>query len=922
MTRTMSRNMTRNWQRMVFVAVALSVMAVAVGCGSATSAPISGLNTLGGVSVSITPAVMTVPTGTTQPFTATVNGSGLQAVQWQVNGIPGGQASIGTIDSTGNYTAPQFVPTPATVQLTAIANADNTKQGDATVTITGTLLPAQVFMSPTGTAYVQSGTELKLAGGVTGPADTGVVWQVNGVANGNSTVGTITPGANNTAVYNAPATVPSPATVTIKAVSHAEQTAFTSCTVTLSAQAPSIATVTVTPVIAVVQAQSSFTFTADVINAGDDSVSWEANTQIGGNQIDGTIASESGGTGVFVAPAAIPAQGSAVIVTAVSNAQPTRSSSANVSISGAVPNSIGVTVSGGSALNANSSEQVSATVFATGLGVLTNSSVTWQVNGITGGNSIYGTIVSTPGNLPNEAIYTAPATIPAQNTVVLGAVSNQSPTVVGTLPVTISVPPVKVSVICYPNVCPKGSESLGINLQQQFELQVEGLSNDNGTWYVCTNTNPQTCYLGGNSTVGTISPDSGADLVTYTAPASVPNPATVIIKAIPVVAPTQFATAMVTISPIGISVEISPSGPFTVQVNDSSPALSATVNGSQDQTVSWFVNGILNGNSTVGTMQPDSQNINNEDYIAPANVPDPPTVLVTAEPEADPGVVSNAVSINIIPTQNQVSIQFDTQFYDLIPGTSEQVGAEVLNSSDQIVNWTLAPTAGGTCTDPNPPTPCGSITPQTNGVEATYTAPQNPPSDPYQVTITATADALPRPQVSAPITITANATASITIFPSPANAIAGSSNVLTFGVNTVNVPGNPNINWSMSCNSLAPPGPNGTGENCGKAFGKKYPDGGGPGCIDYPGETFNLCNGPGPGSDSFDLADNLTFTYTPPGTLSDGGQIYMAVAECNTSPGQTDGYVAITAELDAGNCPNGICQATQCVQISPAALPK
>jgi hypothetical protein len=56
-------------------------------------------------------------------------------VTWQVNGVVGGNATVGTIDATGNYTAPASVPNPATFNVTAVAQADSTKTGNASVTI-------------------------------------------------------------------------------------------------------------------------------------------------------------------------------------------------------------------------------------------------------------------------------------------------------------------------------------------------------------------------------------------------------------------------------------------------------------------------------------------------------------------------------------------------------------------------------------------------------------------------------------------------------------------------------------------------------------------------------------------------------------------------------------------------------------------
>ncbi len=913
----LSSRMCKHWWRIILVAVALSMMAVVVSCGGASSAPISGANTLGGVSVSIAPATMTVSTGTTQPFAATVNGSGEQTVQWQVNGLPGGQASIGTIDSSGNYTAPQFVPTPANVVLTAVANADNSKQGNATVTITGALLPAKVFMSPAGTAYVQEGTELKLAGGVTGPADTEVVWQVNGIANGNSAVGTIAPGANNTAVYTAPAKVPSPATVTIQAVSHAEPTAMTTCTVTLSAQAPTIATVTVIPVVAVVQAQTSFTFTADVINANDNSVSWEVtgeagNPILGGSEVDGTIGAESGDTGVYTAPAQIPPLGSAVVVTAVSNAQPSRSSAATIAISGPPANGITVQVSGAGDVLTGAPAQYTATV-----GNSSVQTVIWQVDGITGGNSTYGTI--TPDLfIAGQGDYVAPAIAPKPAVVVVGAVPTADTKIAATLPVTISPPKVNVSVSCYPTSCVNGTEQLGISQIQQFQLQVTGLDDQNGSWYVCVqNSNPGNCVLGGNATLGTISPDQASDLVTYTAPASVPSPATVIIKAIPEADSSQFATATVVISLNAISVQISPPGPLKVQVGELGGPFTANVIGSTDQTVSWYVNNILDGNSTVGTMNQDSQNLEEEDYIAPLIIPNPATVLITAVPEADPSVVSNTVQVTIIPVQNQITISISPDPPPpLLPGQSNpSFSADVKNTPDQIVNWTLSPTNGGVCTQ-GLPTPCGTITPQTNGTFATYTAPnvQGLP-DPYNVNITATADANASVQATVTQEVTNNAQASISISPSQPQAQAGSTNLVTFAVTAINIPdfAGTTVEWEMSCDSLAPPGKNGNGENCGPQpnFGQCYPDGGGPGLVHYNGAHGNtkLC-----GEGSFFADGGETFTYQAPTVL---GSFYMQIQQCNTSPGQTDGFVAMTVQVDEENCPNGVCQATVCVDISP-----
>jgi len=68
---------------------------------------------------------------TQQQFTATVQNSANQSVTWAVTG---GNAN-GTIDSTGLYIAPGVVPNPASVTVTATAQADTSKSGTGRVSL-------------------------------------------------------------------------------------------------------------------------------------------------------------------------------------------------------------------------------------------------------------------------------------------------------------------------------------------------------------------------------------------------------------------------------------------------------------------------------------------------------------------------------------------------------------------------------------------------------------------------------------------------------------------------------------------------------------------------------------------------------------------------------------------------------------------
>src|SRR5207302_152043 len=88
------------------------------------------------VSVWVAPAAACVQTGGTQTCKTASTKTTNKAVSWQVNGITGGNTSVGTISTTGVYTAPATVPSPAMVTVTAVSVADPTRSGAAQVTVT------------------------------------------------------------------------------------------------------------------------------------------------------------------------------------------------------------------------------------------------------------------------------------------------------------------------------------------------------------------------------------------------------------------------------------------------------------------------------------------------------------------------------------------------------------------------------------------------------------------------------------------------------------------------------------------------------------------------------------------------------------------------------------------------------------------
>src|SRR5208337_3530400 len=87
------------------------------------------------VTVSTSPVVTEVYTNTLQAFAATVTGTSNTAVTWQVNGVPQGNTTFGTIDTSGNYTAPANVPTPPTVTIEAVSVALSSAIGTESIAI-------------------------------------------------------------------------------------------------------------------------------------------------------------------------------------------------------------------------------------------------------------------------------------------------------------------------------------------------------------------------------------------------------------------------------------------------------------------------------------------------------------------------------------------------------------------------------------------------------------------------------------------------------------------------------------------------------------------------------------------------------------------------------------------------------------------
>ncbi|MDP3070604.1 MAG: DUF1800 family protein [Opitutaceae bacterium] len=113
------------------------VRVVNSGVGGTTSPAVQLAVAAGpSMTVAVLPAAATLTVGGIQQFAAGIAGSPNTAVTWSVNGLVGGNPGLGTISTSGLYTAPAAVPSPATVIVRATSAANPAASAIASVTIT------------------------------------------------------------------------------------------------------------------------------------------------------------------------------------------------------------------------------------------------------------------------------------------------------------------------------------------------------------------------------------------------------------------------------------------------------------------------------------------------------------------------------------------------------------------------------------------------------------------------------------------------------------------------------------------------------------------------------------------------------------------------------------------------------------------
>lgn len=222
---------------------------------------------------------------------------------------------------------------------------------------------------------------------VKGTTNTAVNWSVDAVTGGNSTTGLIT----SSGLYTAPSQA---GTHTVSATSVADPTKSASATVTVTVTVT--VTASVSPASVSIMEGATQQFSASFQGITNPAISWSVDNITGGNSSVGTISP----AGLYTAPSLAASH---TVTVSASNT----SASAQVAV-------FAMSLSPSSATIAPSgTQQFTATIQG-----LTNTAVTWSVDGVAGGNSSNGTISS-------SGLYSAPSAIGAHT---IAAISVAIPT--------------------------------------------------------------------------------------------------------------------------------------------------------------------------------------------------------------------------------------------------------------------------------------------------------------------------------------------------------------------------------------------------------------------------------------------------------------------------------------------------------------
>jgi len=418
--------------------------AVQVTATSAADTTKSGTATVtieSDVVIALSTTAAAVELGATRSFRASITSSGHPdlGVRWTLLGAAC-SAGCGAVDADGNFTAPQILPVPANVTLTAQSVADPSKQAAAALTITSnfTLQLSAPSSVAAGTSAGIVATLTPVAG--SNPSEV-LTWSLSGGGCSGAACGVLNVvtaqsaggGVNaDSATYVAPPSAPSPNTVTITATPQADPSKRAQATLLIQQNG----SVILSPSTATLAANHRVTLAVQVVGATSARIAWSVNGVVGGNTTIGQICVTSvnpcqpvtNGTAAqvdYLAPGAIPSP-NPVTVQATSAADSTKNATSQITII----NHDVVTVQPANVTLAPLAVQgFTATVIGA-----SNQTVVWQVEG----SACTGAGGTACGAINSSGTYTAPSAAPSPNSIQIVAISSDDPTQSGTANVVIS----------------------------------------------------------------------------------------------------------------------------------------------------------------------------------------------------------------------------------------------------------------------------------------------------------------------------------------------------------------------------------------------------------------------------------------------------------------------------------------------------
>src|SRR5713226_7706172 len=362
----------------------------------------------------------------------------------------------------------------------------------------------------------------------------------------------------------------------------------------------------------------------------------------------------------------------------------------------------------------------------------TDTSVSWSVNSIPGGNVSLGTITF-------AGVYTAPADLPSPATVQITATSHADPTKSGTGNLTITS---DITLSLTPN---PASVELGATQAFQATVTSSGHPDTAVRWSL----SGPACASG----CGTVDANGS-----YTAPQTLPLPPSATLTAQSVADPSKQLSAAVTITS-NFSLQLSAPSSIPAGGRATIVATLTPVPGSNPSTaLVWTLSGPGCSGSSCGTLSvataPSSGGstaVVSATYTAPSAVPSPNTVTITVTPQADPS--KNAQATLAIQAAANVSVSPAT--VTLAANHRATLNAQVNGTSNTGVVWSVNGIAGGNATFGQicavGSNPCQTVT-STTAPQVDYVAPGAIPS-PNPVSATAASAADPTRSASAQVTV-------------------------------------------------------------------------------------------------------------------------------------------------------------------------